>query len=114
MAANASSPVAGSIRFPSMRFLKKWGKRIGVFALAVYFIPVVLAVYVALGAIDFLRNRQRTFDMLDRYFAGNGFQAWILSPFNLLMDLLTLPYWNKKIYALADLPQGHQDEINSM
>ena len=32
---------------------------------------------------------------LDRYFAGNGVFTWLLSPFNLLMDLLALPYWNK-------------------
>lgn len=96
------------------RFLKRWPKRIAVFGAAVYFFPKTLAVYFVFGLIDFLRNRQRTPDMFIRYFAGNGVQAWFLSPFNLLMDLLTLPYWNKKIYELSDLPQDYQDEINQM
>jgi len=31
-----------------------------------------------------------------------------------MIDVLTLPYWNRGIYKLADLPLGHQDEITSM
>ena len=96
------------------RYCKRWSKRLTVFALAVYTVPYVMAVYVTSGLLDFLRNRQRNFNMLERYFTGNGFQAWILSPFNFFMDLLTLPYGNKGIYQLADLPQGHQDEIRAM
>jgi Aspartyl/Asparaginyl beta-hydroxylase len=97
-----------------LRFVKRWPKRVALFAVAVYFAPKILAVYFVFGLIDFLRNTQRTADMFERYFAGNGVQVWFLSPFNLLMDALTLPYRNKGIYALSDLPQDYQDEITHM
>jgi beta-hydroxylase len=99
------------------RFLhlaKRAAKRIVPLALAVYFIPVVFAVYVGLGLLDFVRNKRRTLQSLDRYFAGNGFFTWLLAPFNLLMDLITLPFWNKGVYQLSDLPRPYQDEINAL
>jgi beta-hydroxylase len=81
---------------------------------AVYLIPSLLAIYVGLGLLDFLRNKRRTLGTLDRYFAGNGFCTWLLSPFNLLMDVISLPYWNRGIYQLTDLPRPYQDEIKAM
>jgi beta-hydroxylase len=101
-------------RPPLLKFSKKAAKRIIFLALAVYFIPGLLSVYVGLGLLDFLRNRRRTLGMLDRYFAGNGCFTWLLSPFNLLMDVISLPYWNHGIYQLSDLPKPHQDEISAM
>jgi len=109
-----SMVLPGLLPHPSIRFVKKWSKRIALFAAAVYFIPTVLPIYIVCGLLDFIRNKQRTLGKLECYFAGNGFQTWMLSPFNLLMDALTFPYWNKRIYQLADLPQGYQDEITSM
>jgi beta-hydroxylase len=97
-----------------LKLVKKAAKRIIPLVLAAYAIPGILACYVVFGLVDFLRNRRRTLESLDRYFAGNGFFTWLLSPFNLLMDLLSLPYWNRGIYRLADLPQGHQDEITAL
>ncbi len=64
--------------------------------------------------LDFLRNQSRKLSSFDRYFFGNGVFTWMLAPFNLFIDLLCLPYWNRGIYKLEDLPQTHQDEINSM
>jgi beta-hydroxylase len=97
-----------------LKFSRKAVKRIIPLALAVYFLPGPLAIYVGLGLVDFLRNKRRTLGTLDRYFAGNGFFTWLLSPFNLLMDLISLPYWNHGIYQLSDLPRPYQDEINAM
>src|SRR6266542_1678673 len=77
-------------------------------ALAIYFIPAVFAFYLCCGLLDVLRNQGRTYATIDRYFAGNGFFTWLLSPFNLLMDFLSLPYWNKGIYKLTDLPKAYQ------
>ncbi len=96
------------------RIAKRAAKRVIPTALAIYFIPVLFAVYVGFGLLDFLRNKRRTLRSLDRYFAGNGVCTWLLSPFNLLMDLLTLPYWNKGIYRLGDLPKPYQDEIREV
>jgi beta-hydroxylase len=97
-----------------VKFSKRAAKRIIPLALAVYFIPVLFAVYAGLGLLDFLRNKRRTLGTLDRYFAGNGFFTWLLAPFNLLMDVISLPYWNRGIYQLSDLPRPYQDEINAM
>ena len=96
------------------RLVKKTLKRVVPLTLALVFIPWGLAVYVALGLLDFSRNSRRTLTTLDRYFAGNGVFTWLLSPFNLLMDLLALPYWNRGVYQLADLPAGHQAEIQTL
>jgi aspartyl/asparaginyl beta-hydroxylase (cupin superfamily) len=107
-------PWRGFARSPFLQISKRAAKRIVPLALAIYFIPVPFAIYVCLGLLDFLRNKRRTLSALDRYFAGNGFFTWLLSPFNLLMDLLALPYRNKGIYQLSDLPEPYQDEINAI
>src|SRR5262245_19247971 len=98
----------------SNRLAKRIAKRVVPLALALYFLPLQFGVFVSLGLLDFARNRSRKLSSLDRYFAGNGVFTWLLSPFNLLMDLLALPYWNKGIYKLTDLPKPYQDEINDM
>jgi hypothetical protein len=109
-----ASPPAKVKGSRSLKLAKRWLKRIVVIGAAAYFIPPLAVVYIVCGLVDFLRNKPRSWSTLDRYFTGNGLQAWLLSPLNLLMDLLTLPYWNKGIYKLTDLPQGHQDEIKAM
>jgi beta-hydroxylase len=98
----------------SFRFAKRAVKRVGFLALAVYFIPWVLVWYVVCGLFDVLRNARRTPSTLDRYFFGNGAFTWLLSPFNLLMDLLTVPYRNRGVYRLADLPEGYRAEIQAL
>src|SRR5262249_17299749 len=109
------APPAPSVRrVRPFRLAKKVAKRVIPAALAIYFIPYLFAGYVTLGLLDVLRNRRRTLSTLDRYFAGNGVFTWLLAPFNLLMDLLCLPYWNRGLYRLADLPAGHQAEITAL
>ncbi|MBX3440691.1 MAG: hypothetical protein KF861_24585, partial [Planctomycetaceae bacterium] len=75
------------------------------------FIPYLFASYLACGLLDFSRNRERSFTTLERYFVGNGLFTWLLSPFNLLLDLLCLPYQNPGIYRLSDLPADYQREV---
>lgn len=101
---------------PSQTFKKatKAIRKLVVLGLAIFFIPEIFAVFFCCGLLDVLRNKRRTFSTLDRYFAGNGFFTWMLSPFNLLMDLFSLPYWNKGIYKITDLPKGYQEEINAL
>ena len=62
------SPV-GFARSPLLKFSKRGSQanhppRSG----QVYFIPGLLAIYVGLGLLDFLRNKRRTLGTLDRYF----------------------------------------------
>jgi hypothetical protein len=89
-------------------------RKLALLALAVFFIPEIFAFYLACGLLDVLRNQGRTYATLDRYFTGNGLLTWLLAPFNLFMDLVCLPHWNRGIYRIADLPKTHQDEINAL
>ncbi|HEY1377662.1 MAG TPA: aspartyl/asparaginyl beta-hydroxylase domain-containing protein [Gemmataceae bacterium] len=113
---NCHTPAASGSRSlaTARRLARRTAKRVVPVAVAAYFIPVAFATYVALGLIDFARNRRRTLAALDRYFAGNGVFTWLLAPFNLLLDLLCLPYRNRGVYALADLPAPYQDEIKAL
>jgi beta-hydroxylase len=106
--------VAQAPRKPFLRLVRRAAKRVVPFALALYFIPQVLIGYLALGFVDVARNKPLTWPTAERYFTGNGVLTWLLSPFNLLMDLLALPYVNKGVYTLADLPEGHQQEIKTL
>lgn len=98
----------------TLKIARKALKRIVPFGLTLFFIPKILAFYLCCGLVDVLRNRRRTVSTLNRYFAGNGLCTWLLSPFNLLMDVLSLPFRNKGIYKLGDLPQPYQEEIKSI
>jgi len=77
-------------------------------------VPIVLAFYFACGLIDVLRNNPRDMFTIDSYFFGNGVVTWLLAPFNLLMDVIAIPYWNKGVYQLRDMPGPIQAEINDL
>lgn len=79
-----------------------------------YFFPKIAVFYAICGGYDVSRNSGLGLSTLRRYFIGNGFFVWVLSPFNSLLDLLSLPFVNKGVYALADLPQSHQDEVRRL
>ena len=99
---------------PVRKYLTRGLKRILPISVAVLLFPTPLLIYICCGLADLLRNKSVNRAMLVRYFTGNGIFTWLLSPFNLFMDLLTLPYWNRGVYDLADLPKPYQDEINSV
>jgi beta-hydroxylase len=65
-----------------------------------YFFPKFALLYLCCGVYDVFRNRKLTPSIVLQYFLGNGFFTWLLSPFNALMDVLTLPYLNKGVYRL--------------
>jgi hypothetical protein len=79
-----------------------------------YFFPKIALFYAACGAYDVGRNTGLNLSTLRRYFLGNGVLLWMLSPINVLLDVLSLPYINKGIYRLDDMPPGHQDEIKRL
>lgn len=79
--------------------------------LLAYYLPYLMLFYLICGAYDVGRNSNIDIKMLKRYFFGNGTPTWALAPFNILMDLLTLPYINRKVYQLHDLPIACQQEI---
>ena len=83
-------------------------------AVATYFFPKLMVFYFACGLYDVSRNTDLSLAVFDRYFVGNGALTWLLSPFNVLMDLVSLPYINKGVYKVEDLPKPYQDEIQSL
>ena len=87
---------------------------LGVLAPFAYFSPRIALFYAVCGAYDVGRNKGLNVSTLRRYFIGNGFPTWVLSPFNTLLDLLSLPYINKGVYRLEDLPPAHQDEVKRL
>jgi aspartyl/asparaginyl beta-hydroxylase (cupin superfamily) len=79
-----------------------------------YFFPKIALFYAACGAYDLSRNTGLKLSTLRRYFIGNGFLVWMLSPINILLDLLSLPYINKGVYRLEDLPPDYQNEVRHL
>jgi hypothetical protein len=76
-----------------------------------YFFPKIALFYLLCGAYDVSRNRGPNLTTIRRYFLGNGVLLWILSPINVLLDLFSLPYINKGVYRLEDLPEDMQTEV---
>jgi aspartyl/asparaginyl beta-hydroxylase (cupin superfamily) len=96
------------------RYTKKTLKRLIPIGLLAYFLPKVLLIFLIFGVIDVLRNKPLAWHTWQRYFFGNGILTWLLSPFNVLMDVLALPYWNKGIYQQKDLPERYQTEVQAL
>jgi len=82
-----------------------------VLAPAIYFVPILTLFMIVCGVLDVRRHKKITYPMLEKYFMGNGLLTWMLSPFNLLADLLS--HRNRVIYTLEDLPADHRREIEA-
>jgi beta-hydroxylase len=85
-----------------------------VFLAAAYFFPIPVAAFVLCGVYDVSRNRGLDAGVVKQYFLRNGIGTWFASPLNILLDILALPFINKGIYQLEDLPAGYQDEIRGL
>ena len=99
------------------RKLKKILKRIVVgaaFLALLYFLPIPTAIFVLCGVWDVSRNRGLDAGVLRQYFLRNGIGTWLASPLNILLDILALPYRNKGVYELEDLPPAYQVEIGGL
>lgn len=76
-----------------------------------YIFPKFVLFYLACAIYDVSRNSERTPELFEKYFLREGLHVWLLSPVNALLDLLSLPYVNKGVYTLDDLPPEHQGEL---
>ena len=85
-----------------------------VFVPLTYFFPKIALFYLACGIYDVARNTGLQWSVVERYFLGNGILTWVLSPFNLLMDIFSLPYINKGVYRMEDLPPSYQAEVKRL
>ena len=96
------------------RTVRRIAKVILIAAPVAYFFPKIFLLYAMCGIYDVSRNDERTAELIGRYFLGNGVVAWLLSPLNVLLDLLSLPYLNRGVYRLSDLPEAHQREVSRL
>jgi aspartyl/asparaginyl beta-hydroxylase (cupin superfamily) len=102
-----------------MSFLKQPGvkhiRRVVVLAVflvpALYFVPIPTIILVLCGVLDVSRHRRIRYELIEKYFLGNGLPTWLLSPINLLADLFS--YRNLHQFKLADLPDEHRGEIEA-
>ena len=76
-----------------------------------YLAPWVTLFYFVCGVVDVRRHKRISYELIEKYFMGNGILTWALSPLNLLADLLSRR--NIGVYRLEDLPPGHRAEIES-
>jgi beta-hydroxylase len=83
-----------------------------IYAILIYFLPKFTVFLVVCGLIDCLRNRPLNGWLFSKYFFGKGTLTLLLSPINLLADLLTLS-WRSPIKKDA-LPEDIQTEINHL
>ena len=93
--------------------IKYVGGGLGAAAFA-FFFPKLSLFYALCGLYDVSRNRPLDLHLLRQYFLVNGLITWLLAPFNILLDLLTLPYINKGIYRLEDLPAPYREEVERL
>lgn len=96
---------------PSVKRVRRVVRLAVVLAPAVYFAPVPTLIFIVCGVIDVSRHKKITYELIEKYFMGNGIITWILSPINLLADLFS--YRNKGDYKLEDMPAEHRVEIES-
>ena len=68
--------------------------------------------WILCGLIDVSRHKTMNLKLIKEYFIGKGFLTFLLSPLNLLSDLLS--HRNLHTYKIEDLPQVHQNEINEV
>lgn len=95
--------------------IKKTIKRIVVLAFVIAFVvylPWVALFFLVCGILDFMRNKHPDHLAMKRYFLGNGILTWVLSPFNLLLDLISRK--NPGVYKLEDFPDDYRAEIEDV
>jgi beta-hydroxylase len=100
-------------RVPLKRIIKFGGVGLGVAIVAVIF-PKLALFYAVCGLYDAARNRPFNGSLLRQYFLGNGVTTWLLSPLNVLLDVLALPYRNRGVYQLEDLPPAYRAEVERL
>jgi len=85
---------------------------VAIYAVLLYFLPRFTLFMFICGLIDCCRNRPLNGWLFSKYFFGKGTLTWLLSPINLLADLMT---WSWGCQIKKDsLPEDIQSEIDHM
>lgn len=96
------------------RYVRKVSKRLVALVILGYISMPLLMIYLVAGIYDVARHGRDLGAIAHQYFLQNGTLTWFFSPLNLLIELLCLPFINKKIYKLEDLPVRYHDEIREV
>ncbi|PSJ64147.1 aspartyl/asparaginyl beta-hydroxylase domain-containing protein [Pseudaminobacter soli (ex Li et al. 2025)] len=96
----------------SLKTVRKIGIAVVVLAVAFYFIPIITALFILCGLIDVMRNDRKDTRLFSLYFAGNGLFTWLLSPFNLFVDLLSYKNWG--VWKLEQFPDDYRREVEEV
>ena len=91
------------------RRLWRVARTAAVLAVPAYFLPIPTALFVLCGVLDVMRHRNRTGELFEKYFTGDGLTTWLLSPVNLAIDLISAR--NRLVFRLQDFPEGHRRDI---
>ena len=100
-----------------INFLKKISLLAAIFSLAYFCFPVLgyftfVIVWLFFGLVDVLRHRNINKFLLKKYFFSKGILTFLLSPINLLSDLICQA--NSHNFKLSSMPKSHQEEINEI
>jgi len=85
-----------------------------VIPLAVLFwlVPWIAGIFIVCGLIDFARHKRFDSALVAKYFSGNGLLTWVLSPINLLFDLISKRHHYRM--QLEEFPEEERAEIEAM
>jgi beta-hydroxylase len=108
-----TTPAPARKRLSTKKKIKYVAMGVGVLVFG-YFFPKLTLFYAVCGLYDVGRNRPLDLATLRQYFLVNGVVNLLLSPLNILLDILTLPYINKGIYKLNDLPGPYREEVERL
>lgn len=96
----------------TVKTVRKVGIAVVILAVALYFIPIITALFILCGLIDVMRNDRKNGQLFSLYFAGNGMFTWLLAPFNLFIDLLS--YKNRGVWKLEQFPDDYRREVEEV
>jgi beta-hydroxylase len=102
----------GKMTKTQRKTIRKFAIAIPILAIALYFIPIITIIWLVCGVIDVMRNDKKDARLFSLYFTGNGIFTWLLSPFNLFVDLLS--YRNRGVWKLEQFPPDYQREVNEV
>ena len=97
------------------KIIRRIFKRAIILVPMAYFYWPAVATFMATGIYDVLRQHKKDKAFIfKQYFFENGTLTWLFSPLNTLIDIISLPFINKQIYKLEDLPKKHQEEVRTI
>ena len=100
-----------SLKAPNVKHIRRAAILTVVVGSAAYFAPITTLFFLVCGVIDVTRHKTINYELIEKYFMGAGIWTWLLSPFNLVADLLSPR--NPGVHKLEDMPAEHRREIET-